>query len=735
MGRPTVVSLVLLGVIFVGGVAAAPPDRVDRLVPLAKLWATVKYFHPAIDESRPSVWDEALLAAVPAVDAAISRAEYAAALNAMLARLQDSATRVEDDVPDPNALASGFVRTEWRNDVLLVTGGPALADPLESLQGVVKELARAEAVIFDLRQGPVHPWLWQRHLVPTTSSPLPLPGHRFRVHVGNVTPRGAQDAPFFSGHLTRSAPASLGAQGGGQHRRVVFLVNESQQLPLLAVALQVAGTGYIISESPIDDRAIGRHGMIQHHRLSVGEELVAHIRTSMMVHGDGTTGVRADRVVAADALEVAFQAAAGRVAHARRPPAPPQYEERAPESPYAESPYPSWPLRVLAATRVWATFEWLYPYRDLIEGSWEGELRNALVLLREAKNAEAYHLAIARMVARVGDTHAAVNSPTLQQFWGAAAPALRLRPVEGKPVVVALTDPTAMGTGAAVGDVLLAVDGVPVEQRLAVLRRHISASTPQALERDATAALLRGTDASTADLIVGRADGSEGRIRLPRRSEFLHSVWKIDDTASFRVLPSGFGYIDLRLLMPHQVDAAFDALQDTDGLIFDMRGYPNGTMTVVARRLTDKLIVFRPRLWLPLLFEPEAVTRHEFRPPSRIVPRGVPYRARTVMLIDDRAQSQSEATASLLRAVHGTVFIGTPTAGANGEGSNFTVPGGLSIGMTGVGVSHPDGRQLQRVGVLPDFAVQPTINGIRAGRDEVLERAVRYLEELTNQRQ
>jgi hypothetical protein len=186
--------------------------------------------------------------------------------------------------------------------------------------------------------------------------------------------------------------------------------------------------------------------------------------------------------------------------------------------------------------------------------------------------------------------------------------------------------------------------------------------------------------------------------------------------------------------MPHQVDAAFDMLQATKGLIFDMRGYPNGTQYDIAGRLTDKSIELTLPMWLPLLFEPGAVTRHDFHPPERIVPRASPYRGKTVMLLDDRAQSQSEHTALVLRAVHGTIFIGTATAGANGEGSNFTVPGGIFVGMTGVGVRHPDGRQLQRIGVLPDVPVHPTIEGIRAGRDEVLERAVRYLEGATNGR-
>ena len=56
------------------------------------------------------------------------------------------------------------------------------------------------------------------------------------------------------------------------------------------------------------------------------------------------------------------------------------------------------------------------------------------------------------------------------------------------------------------------------------------------------------------------------------------------------------------------------------------------------------------------------------------------------------------------------------------------VPGPLS---PAVGFGYPDGSQLQRIGVIPDIGAQPTIDGIRSGRDEILERAVRYLEEVT----
>jgi hypothetical protein len=62
---------------------------------------------------------------------------------------------------------------------------------------------------------------------------------------------------------------------------------------------------------------------------------------------------------------------------------------------------------------------------------------------------------------------------------------------------------------------------------------------------------------------------------------------------------------------------------------------------------------------------------------------------------------------------------------------HVALPGGINVLFTGHDVRHADGRQLQRVGLQPDIPVEPTIAGIRSGRDEVLERAQRYLMETT----
>jgi C-terminal processing protease CtpA/Prc len=104
------------------------------------------------------------------------------------------------------------------------------------------------------------------------------------------------------------------------------------------------------------------------------------------------------------------------------------------------------------------------------------------------------------------------------------------------------------------------------------------------------------------------------------------------------------------------------------------------------------------------------------------------------MLIDERTQSQAEHTGLFLEAANGTKFVGTPTAGANGDVTTLVLPGGLSMSFSGHSIRHADGRQLQRVGLVPDLLVKPTIAGIRAGRDEVLERALAWVAQTTARR-
>jgi hypothetical protein len=69
----------------------------------------------------------------------------------------------------------------------------------------------------------------------------------------------------------------------------------------------------------------------------------------------------------------------------------------------------------------------------------------------------------------------------------------------------------------------------------------------------------------------------------------------------------------------------------------------------------------------------------------------------------------------------------TRRPGPMGNIDPFPLPGGYSVVWTGMRVRKRNGTAHHGVGIAPNVRVSPTVAGVRAGRDEVLERAVALL--------
>src|SRR5690606_22783989 len=113
-------------------------------------------------------------------------------------------------------------------------------------------------------------------------------------------------------------------------------------------------------------------------------------------------------------------------------------------------------------------------------------------------------------------------------------------------------------------------------------------------------------------------------------------------------------------------------------------------------------------------------------PPVLVQPVRPRFSGKVVVLVDETSLSQAEYTAMALSASPDAIVVGSTTAGADGNVSQIPLPGGISSMISGIGVFYPDGTPTQRVGIIPDVEVRPTIEGIRDGRDEVLEAGVSH---------
>jgi C-terminal processing protease CtpA/Prc len=727
--------------------AAQEKLRIERLARLGKLWGNVRYLHPFLAHKAID-WDAALIKVIPKVESAKTRDDFAAAVAEMLGALEDAATAVirTEANAKPTAGESSPVWS-WTDGKILVVRITNYLDLVSDYfrtrmkaETLKAEIGKSDGVVFDLRA-----------LTPGTGSgvmadffqvlgnslvarELTGPGERALVHSGYSPQTGMTSGGYFSSFMTREATRFV-PEAGARARRVAFIVNARSELPPVALALQGSGDGAVIAEGPISDAAF-----VTTTQVDLGEGIIARVRVTEYVAGPQCPAeIRADTEVAASAAEgpsiPSYDAALKFVrrgadfkkgAKNLRPPLPAVATFR-PDKTYKGSEFPGRELRLLAAIRFWNVIAYFFPYKHLIGEDWDAVLVQFLPRLEAAQNAREYALAVAEMATHTHDSHVNVRAKALSDYFGTGSPPVWLREIEGEPVVTGLgTDRSVKASGIEVGDVVLKVDGEPVHDRIKRLGRYITSSTPQAhAYMVMNRVLLTGAPGSSVVLTVRDRDGRERERKLPRspRGNFSASG---KSGEVLKILEGNIGYADLTRLSVAAVDGMFERFKDTSALIFDMRGYPLGTAWAIAPRINTKGTQNAADFRRPLVGALTDGSYQFFQPiPNRL---GKPlYRGKTVMLIDERAISQSEHTGLFFEAANDTTFIGSPTMGANGDVTTLTLPGDIVVSFSGHDVRHANGRQLQRVGLVPHIEARPTIQGIRDGRDEVLERARRFL--------
>ncbi|HTJ45941.1 MAG TPA: hypothetical protein VL463_27745, partial [Kofleriaceae bacterium] len=99
-----------------------------------------------------------------------------------------------------------------------------------------------------------------------------------------------------------------------------------------------------------------------------------------------------------------------------------------------------------------------------------------------------------------------------------------------------------------------------------------------------------------------------------------------------------------------------------------------------------------------------------------------------VFLTGPGAISYAESMMGYAEAEH-VAIVGATSAGTNGNIAQIAEPTGCTTTFTGMRVTKHDGSTHHLVGVAPTIPASPTIAGIRAGKDEVLERALAAIKE------
>lgn len=380
-------------------------------------------------------------------------------------------------------------------------------------------------------------------------------------------------------------------------------------------------------------------------------------------------------------------------------------------------------LNLLTLFRLWNVIEYYAPNRSLTLHPWDEVLSTYIRLVGAETDPVRFSRLYMRLIRELNDGHA--YAPIEMLFGQRMLPVWPLQ-AEGR-LFVGHSDDRALKRG----DEVLAIDGEPISERLELLREYASRSNEASL-RQALRYYGLCTRRDTAEVVRRRA-GACDTLRVATVP--YGSVSPLYDPAQlvqppFRLLADSVGYIYAGTFSREHLAEVGQTLPRTRALIIDLRTYPlkvdGALIALIGQSLRTESVVVRQALYQTLAL-PGLFYRQEqwlFEDFGEVAARCTePYKGRVILLVDEMTQSNPEFQAMAFQSCPQTLTIGSPTSGANGSIVWIPLPGQLTS-FSGVGTLYPDGTQPQTVGVRLDVEVLPTAEGLQAGRDEVLERAL-----------
>jgi len=273
---------------------------------------------------------------------------------------------------------------------------------------------------------------------------------------------------------------------------------------------------------------------------------------------------------------------------------------------------------------------------------------------------------------------------------------------EGQLVLTPMSDSPAEAAGVLEGDILVAVDGQPVDEMsgdeaVALIRGPVGS--------EVLLTLLRMGTGETLDVSVTR-----DRVELP--------------TVEYRLLDEPrIGYVAIRLIgerTPVELEEAIADLgeQGASRLILDLRHNPGGappaSVDVAGQFLSGSVVLYEQR-------------KDGQEKPYYASRGGSALDWPLVVLVDGGSASGSEIIAGSLQAQGRAELVGEKTFGKGSVQHVHDLSDGSSLHVTVARWLTPHKAQIDKIGLIPDHIISVTQEDVNAGRDPPLEQAMALL--------
>ena len=376
-------------------------------------------------------------------------------------------------------------------------------------------------------------------------------------------------------------------------------------------------------------------------------------------------------------------------------------------------------LRLLSLFKYWNYIEYFFPYKYQIDKDWDLVLKESITNFLNPKSEVDYHLAMLELIVNINDTHGYFSTNILKNHFGLKGIPAQFKIIDENAVISDFYNKDlADENNLQIGDVILEVDGKEIKTILVENDKYINGSNNSVKLRNYKTKIFNGSSNSIKIQFERNGKIEEKSIQ---RYLFQELNYKKPIKEKWKILDDNIGYINMGELERDDVERVMSSLLKTKAIIFDIRNYPKGTMYLIANFLNKKPQKFA-RFIKPDLAYPGKFNWTQTYICGRKNRKA--YAGRVILLVNEKTQSHAEFTTMCLQTAENAIIIGSQTSGADGNVSKVKLVGGFETRFTGLGVFYPDRKETQRIGIVPDIEVKPTIEGIKNGKDEVLEKAI-----------
>ncbi|MCL8535256.1 S41 family peptidase [Chryseobacterium gallinarum] len=386
--------------------------------------------------------------------------------------------------------------------------------------------------------------------------------------------------------------------------------------------------------------------------------------------------------------------------------------------------YTSKSIALLELFRYWNYIEYFFPYKYETDQPWNDVLTEMIPKFLLASNDESYHLALAELVAKTDDSHAYLYSKHISlSLYGNRKVPVEYSYAEGKLLVTKINSTRFREKSLLnIGDVIYDIEGKTIPEMVNSFAQYVPASNSWGKLHKVKNFFLM----SPKDSVAMKIERSGQNLMVTAKTYYSKDIiteksiapakWKFIDPEKKT------GYVDMGIIEKEDLDEMYGSLKSAQSIIFDLRNYPRQTIIPLSRLLLPATVPYYRFNF------PETNYPGKFYSITNSIGRNNPeyYKGNVVVLVNESTQSQAETTVMMLKQHPKAKVIGSNTSGANGDVITFKIAG-LDTRFTGLGAYYPDGRETQRIGIIPDIIVRPTIEGLKEGKDEVLERALHYI--------